>query len=136
MAKSNNKVAIVALGAVIAAGAGYVAGLLTAPKSGKETRQDLASGASAAKAKAEKQLEVLQGDLSDLIKQSESKLKGVKGKAGREYSDALEQAKIARSKAKMVINAMKHGDADDPHLQAVIEEVKLAKRNLANFIKK
>jgi len=31
----------VALGALIAASVGYVAGVLTAPKSGKETRQDI-----------------------------------------------------------------------------------------------
>lgn len=127
---------MVVLGAAVAAGAGYIAGILTAPKSGKETRQDIASGASVAQDKAEKQLKSLQGDLSELIKRADTKLKGAKSKAGREYSDALEQAKIAQSKAKMIANAIKHGDAEDPHLQAVIEEAKLAKQNLSRFLKK
>jgi len=41
-----------AIGALIGAGAGFVAGILTAPKSGKETRADIKSKASDVKAKA------------------------------------------------------------------------------------
>jgi gas vesicle protein len=41
-----------ALGALIGAGAGLIAGILTAPKSGKETRADIKAKASDVKAKA------------------------------------------------------------------------------------
>ncbi len=126
----------IALGAVIAAGIGYVTGILTAPKSGKETRQDIAGGVSSARAKADKQLKKLHSDLGDLIKQGDEKVKNARSKVSKEYAEALEQAKIARGKAKLLLSAIHHGDADDPHLQAVIDEVKLAKQNLGRFIKK
>lgn len=135
MTKSN-KGAIVVAGAILAAGAGYLAGILTAPKSGKETRQDLASGASDAKAKANKQLNKLQNDLNDLIKKADEQKEKVTSKASKEYTEALEQAKIARGKARLLISAVKNDDVEDPHLQAVMSEVKLAKDNLAKFLKK
>ncbi len=132
----NSKGRTIALGAIIAAGIGYVTGILTAPKSGKETRRDIAGGVTNARAKADKQLKKLHSDLGDLIKQGDEKVKSAKSKASKEYAEALEQAKIARGKAKLLLSAIHHGDADDPHLQAVIDEVKLAKQNLSRFIKK
>ena len=135
MSKSSKSKAV-ALGAIIATGAGYLAGILTAPKSGKETRDDIATGASNARAKADKQLKKLHSDLGDLIKQGDDKAKTAKSKMSKEYAEALEQAKVARSKAKLLLSAIHQGEADDPHLQAVISEVNLAKQNLARFLKK
>lgn len=43
-----------ALGTAVAAGIGYVAGILTAPKSGKETRQNIQDQAIKAKKESEK----------------------------------------------------------------------------------
>ena len=43
-----------ALGALFGAAAGFVAGILTAPKSGKETREDIKRTASDVKGKASK----------------------------------------------------------------------------------
>ena len=50
-----------AIGTVIAAAAGYVAGLLTAPKSGKETREDIKNTAVKTYKVAEKELKELHG---------------------------------------------------------------------------
>lgn len=132
----SSKGKFLAVGAIVAAGAGYVAGILTAPKSGKETRQDIATGVSSARAKADKQLKKLHGDLGELIKKGDAQTKNAKNKVSKEYTEALEQAKIARGKARLLLSAIHDGEVDDPHLQAVIEEVKLAKQNLARFLKK
>ena len=48
-----------ALGAVIAAIGGFITGILTAPKSGKETRQDIKDEAVKLKGEAEKTLKQL-----------------------------------------------------------------------------
>ena len=64
-----------ATGALIAAGAGYLAGILTAPKSGKETRRDI----SKARSDSEKQLKKLHSDLNGLIKEAETKTKQARG---------------------------------------------------------
>jgi len=48
-----------ALGTVFAAAVGYLTGILTAPKSGKETRKDIKDAAEHGMAEAEKQLKKL-----------------------------------------------------------------------------
>ena len=69
-----------ALGAVIAVGIGFVAGILTAPRSGQQTRKKLAQSASKARVDGEKQLKQLHSDLQNLIKEGEVKLKSSKEK--------------------------------------------------------
>jgi gas vesicle protein len=55
-----------ALGAIIGAGAGLVAGILTAPKSGKETRADIKAKASDVKAKATNRANEAKAKASDV----------------------------------------------------------------------
>jgi gas vesicle protein len=126
----------VATGAVIATGIGYVIGVLTAPKSGKETRKDIVKSASKTRIQSEKQLKKLHSDLQGLIKEGESYSKKQSAKAKKEVDKAVAEAKIAKDKAKEILSALHHGDADDPNLQAVVEEVRLAKKNLVTFLKK
>ena len=65
----------VALGTALVAGAGYLAGILTAPKSGKETRKDIANTAVKAKIETEKKLKQAHSEIRDLITDAEEKLK-------------------------------------------------------------
>ncbi len=125
-----------ALGAIVVAGVSYIAGILTAPKSGKETRKDIADSAAKAKIEGEKQLKKLHSELNQLIDKSSIKSKEATKKANREYQEALKKATIAKEKARQLLSALHDGDADDPNLKAVIKEVKSAKENLAKFIKK
>lgn len=125
-----------AVGTLIIAGAGYLAGILTAPKSGKETRNDIAKGAVKARRDAEKQLKRLHSDLGELIKEGNSKSKTVRSKARDDLQDATKNAMQAKEKAREILSALHNGDADDPNLQAVIEEIKLAKNNLVKYLKK
>jgi gas vesicle protein len=126
----------VALGTLVAAGAGYLAGVLTAPKSGKETRNDITRTASKARSDSEKQLKKLHSELTDVLNEVENRANKAKTKAGKELTDATDKAKKAKAKAKEVLSALHNGDADDPNLQAVVEEVKLAKTNLVKYLKK
>lgn len=127
---------VIAGGALVIAGAGYLAGILTAPKSGKETRKDIAKTASKARVDAEKQLKKLHSELADLIKDGDKKTKSARTKASTELKDAVDKARIAKDKAREILSALHDGDADDPNLQAVLDEVKLAKRNLVKYLKK
>lgn len=127
---------VVATGALLAAGAGYLTGILTAPKSGKETRNDISKTASRTRVDAEKQLKKLHSELNSLIKDGDKASKKARTKANSELADATEKAKIAKEKAKGILSALHDGDADDPNLQAVLEEVKLAKNNLVKYLKK
>ncbi len=125
-----------AVGTIVAAAVGYIAGILTAPKSGKETRRDIANNASKAKTEGEKQLKGLYSDLQDTIDKANKQAQKAKGKASKEYNEALAKAEDAKKKAKLLLSALHDGDADDPNLKAVIKEVSSAKTNLVKFIKK
>lgn len=126
----------VAAGAFIVAGAGYLAGILTAPKSGKNTRKDIAKTASKKRRDSEKQLKKLHSELNELIKEADTKTKNARVKASKELNEATEKAKNAKLKAREILSALHNGDADDPNLQAAVEEVKLAKINLFKYLKK
>jgi gas vesicle protein len=132
----NLGVKIAAASTLVAAGAGYLAGVLTAPKSGKETRKDISRSASKARVDTERQLKKLHSELADLIKTGEAKTKKAKSSADDGLGEATENAKKAKEKTREILSALHHGDADDPNLQAVVEEIKLAKKNLIKYLKK
>lgn len=127
---------VVAASAVVVAGAGYLAGILTAPKSGKDTRKDITKGVNKAKIDAEKQLKKQHSELKDLIKDGEARGKKMKAKAKKEMDDAVANGKIAKEKAREILSALHQGDAEDPNLQLALKEVKQAKKNLAKYLKK
>lgn len=72
-----------ALGALFGAAAGFVAGILTAPKSGKETRADLKVKADEAKKKADKMV-------ADAKVKGEHMYGNVRSKADTAVKDAKE----------------------------------------------
>lgn len=127
---------VVAASTLLVAGAGYLTGILTAPKSGKETRHDIAKNASKARVDGEKQLKKLHSELNDLIKDGDELSKKARHKASDELKDAVEKAKSAKEKSREILSALHNGDADDPNLQAVLKEVKRAKTNLIKYLKK
>lgn len=127
---------IIAAGSVMLMGVSYLAGILTAPKSGKETRKDIAAAASKSRIDAEKKLKKIHSELQVLIGDAEARSKVLKDKAKKELDQAVVQAKVAKEKAREILSALHHGDADDPNLQAAIEEVKLAQKNLVAYLKK
>lgn len=133
MSKDGNKK--LAIGALVGAAAGLVAGFLTAPKSGKETRQDIKDTAGKVFAEAEKKLKSLYSELSDLIDKGTAEAKKHSGKAQVEINKALDAAKDAQQKAKEVISAIRSGETDNPELQKAIKEVTNAKDHLKKYIK-
>lgn len=126
----------IAVSAALVAGAGYVAGILTAPKSGKDTRKDIAKSAASAKIQAERKLKQAHSELKDLISDAEVKSSKLKDKASAEMNDAIKKAKIAREKAKEMISAIHSGETDDKNLEAALAEIKLAQKNLITYLKK
>ncbi|MBW3569300.1 YtxH domain-containing protein [Candidatus Parcubacteria bacterium] len=126
----------IALGAAVAVASGYVAGVLTAPKSGKQTRKDISKKASKAKTDGERQLKKLHSELSDSIAKAEKNLNDSKTKANKSLNEAVAKAKETKNKAKMLLSALHHGDADDPDLKKMIADAKQAKTDLVKYLKK
>lgn len=125
-----------AIGALIAAGVGFAAGILTAPRSGKRTRKKLAKSASKARVDGERQLKQLHSELQNLIKESEARVKKSKIKVDKEFKKQLENSKKTKQKVKMIISAIHSGEATDPDLNKMLLEAKNAKSNLSKFLKK
>jgi gas vesicle protein len=125
-----------AIGTIIAAAAGYVAGILTAPKSGKETREDIKETMQRTYSAAEKQLKQLHTELSGLIEQAKRKVGELKGAAQANLEKAVGAAMMAKEKARELLSAVHEGDADDKDLKKAIDEANKAVEHLKAYLKK
>jgi gas vesicle protein len=124
-----------AVGALIAGVAGYVTGVLTAPKSGKQTREDIKDKAIDVKDTAEDQLQRAQDELDTLLKKAKTTSIALSAKAREEYDEAVIKAKDASNKAASILKGIKAGQANDPELNKAIKQLKLAQKNLAKYLK-
>lgn len=125
-----------ALTAVVAAGIGYVAGILTAPKSGKETRKDIHDKAVQTKEEIGKKLDELSTELGNTITKGKAKVKQLESGARSELEKAVSNAVIAKDKAKDVLGAFKSGEAEDKDLQNAVKDVHKAIDNLKKYLEK
>jgi gas vesicle protein len=125
-----------AVGSAVAAAAGYVAGILTAPKSGKETRADVRRTANDNIAQAEKELKKLHTELGRLI--DEARINGDKlsAKARNELSELVDNAKDTKEKVREVISAVHEGDAEDADLKKAVKQADTSIKHLRKFLKK
>jgi gas vesicle protein len=136
MSRNSDNYKRLAVGGAIAAVAGYIAGLLTAPKSGKETRGDIKKTAGESAAQAEKELKKLNTELGKSI--DEARIKGDKlsAKARNDLSEAVDKAKDTKEKVREVISAIHEGDAEDKDLKKAVKEGRIALDHLRAFFKK
>jgi gas vesicle protein len=125
-----------ALSTLIAAIVGFVAGILTAPKSGKETRQDISEAAGKTKAEAERTLKQLHSELSQLLDQGKEKAGGLKSKAKEDLEAAMGKGNEAKEKVRGLLSALHDGGAEDQDLQKAVKEVNKAIDHLKTYLAK
>jgi gas vesicle protein len=135
MRKKKNAGKTLAVGAVVAGIAGYAAGLLTAPKSGKETRQDLGKKAEDIRGGAEEQLQAAVDELTEKLKVAKTKSVALNAKTRKEFDETVVRAKDAQNKASQVLKAFRAGEAEDPELNKAVKQTKQAISNLAKYLK-
>lgn len=80
-----------ALGALFGAAAGLVTGILTAPKSGKETRSDLKKKAKEIKEDASDKLAVAKDKASDVVSSAKDMTSDYRDRAGRAFDSAKKE---------------------------------------------
>lgn len=124
------------IGSGIAAGAGYLAGILTAPKSGKETREDIKDAAEKGRRDAEKELKKLHTDLNDVIGEAKKKGSAAGRKGKEELKIALEKAQDTKEKVREVLSAFHEGDAEDEDLRRAVKSANASIQNLKKYLKK
>ena len=124
-----------ALGAIIAGIVGYITGILTAPKSGKETREDIADKAEDIKESGQEQLQHAHDELDDLLKNAKTKSLALGSKARTEFNEAVVAAKDAKNKLGHLLKAVRSGEADDPQLNKALKQARSAAKNLGKYFK-
>lgn len=125
-----------AIGALIAGAAGYVFGLLTAPKSGKETRQDIKDTAVRGMREAERQLKKLHTELNDVLAEASERADKLSGKAKEELEAAVEVTRKAKETAREILSAVHEGRAEDKDLEKAIKDAQKAVDHLKSYLKK
>ncbi len=125
-----------AIGAAVAAAAGYVAGILTAPQSGKETRKDIKDTTVRSVHEAERQLKRLHTEMNDVIAEGLEKADRLSGKAKQELESALQATHLAKGKARDILSAVHEGKAEDKELQKAVKDAKEAVTHLKTYLKK
>lgn len=122
------------MGTALAAGIGYLAGILTAPKSGRETRRDIERAALRAKGEAEKALKNLHSELAALIAQAKRHAKSVNADAKSELDKAIADAQIAREKVREILSALHEGESENHDLQKAIDDVNSSLEHLRKYV--
>jgi gas vesicle protein len=125
----------IAIGSALAGAAGYLAGILTAPKSGKDTRQDIANKAEDVKYGAEDELQAASVELKELLSKTKDKTVAMGSSARAEFNEAVIKAKDAQNKTGEVLKAVKKGEASDPELNKAVKQARQAAKNLAKYLK-
>jgi gas vesicle protein len=125
-----------AVGSAVAATAGYLAGLLTAPKSGKQTRDDIRTAAERSRIEAEKDLKRLHTELDKVIKEAKISSDKLGVKAQKELSELVDRAKDTKEKVREVLSAIHEGDAEDQDLKKAVKNADLTIKNLRKYLKK
>ncbi len=125
-----------AVGAVVMGVVGYLAGILTAPKSGKETRKDIKETANRVVTEVEKDLKKVHSELNVVIDDTKEMLAGKTVKAREEVEAAFDGAKDKQAKVKELLSALRDGGAsDNPELKKALKEAKSALDHLKKFVK-
>lgn len=130
----------VAIGTLIAGAVGYIAGILTAPKSGAETRSSLRDAGETSILEAEKQLKKLHTELNELLGEASAKGKETVGKLKSDeealQGDVVGTATRARQKTREILSAIHDGNADDRDLDKAVNEATKAIKSIRSYLKK
>lgn len=130
--ESNNIAGGVLLGAVV----GFIAGILMAPKSGKDTRHDIANAAIKVADQAEKKLRAAQHELSEFVNKAEEQAKKVGRKISFEAKESIENAKHARAQTAEALAAFKRGESTNEDLDIAVKNAHSALDSLKTYFKK
>lgn len=125
------------LGVLVGAIAGVAAGILAAPKSGKETRNDIKNKAGEVKVSAERKLKEAHKELSNLSEQAQKAASELKGKAKDELVELAKKTDELKGKVKVAITSIKSGDddSDDATIDQILKDIDAVKSKIVKKLK-
>jgi gas vesicle protein len=126
----------VVIGSGLAAVAGYIAGLLTAPKSGRDTRDDILDVAEKGKVDLEKEFKAINKELVAVVKDAKKESSKANKKGQAEINKLVEKSLDTKEKLKEVISAIHDGTAEDEDLKRAVKNASNAVEHLKDYLKK
>ncbi len=126
----------VIIGSAVAGIAGFLAGILTAPKSGKETRRDIKNTADKGIDEAEKDLKMLHTEIDKAIEQAKANKSKLNKTAQKELGELVDKAKDSKTKAGDMLDAVRAGEAEDRDLDRAVKSASRSLTHLKKYLKK
>lgn len=119
-------------GGIIGVLIGAVAGILFAPKAGKETRKDIKDAAIKANHEAEAKLKELHKELMQKTEEAKEFTAEYTGKAKDELEDLQKRAEFTKKKISELISAVREFEAEDEEVASVLAEGKEVVKKLTS----
>ena len=129
-----NKTKKWALGGILLASTSYLAGVLTAPKSGKSTRSIIKIKTYNTKMTTEKQLKIYYSQLNELIESGAAQINTIKLASDKDLNDLLSKAVVTKNLVRKVLNDLHDRGADNENLQNAGAEAKKSIQYLKKYI--
>jgi len=123
-----------ALGGILLASTSYLAGVLTAPKSGKSTRSIIKIKTYNTKMTTEKQLKIYYSQLNELIESGAAQINTIKLASDKDLNDLLSKAVVTKNLVRKVLNDIHDRGADNENLQNAGAEAKKSIQYLKKYI--
>ena len=131
---SKKTVKTAAIASLLGVGVGLTVGYLTAPKSGKETRADIANKSREIRDDLVARYEAVQASLADTIEAAMEQVSQLTGSSKKALQDMVEHAKEAEYKAVNVFRAVKSGESDNKNLEKALNHATKAKDDLKKYL--
>lgn len=136
MADSSDKIKNLAFGTLVGAAAGFVAGVLLAPKSGQETRQDLRHSSKNIAREVDKHAKKLHQDLSRAVDTASTEFDHATHQVKAELSKHALKATKSRDQLASVMSAVRSGNSTDEDLDIAVKNAQSALDSLKKYLKK
>ena len=133
--KQKNTFKKIAAGAAVAAAVGYVAGLLSAPKSGREMRKEIKSMVPDAHDLEEK-IKLLYNELIELLSISKQEAMDLSPRNQEKMALASKKAVMAKEKLAAIIANLKNDSHSNKELKSAIREAERAVYHFKEFLLK
>ena len=130
-----SKAKTIAISAIVAGATGYVVGLLTAPKSGSVTREDIKDAAKQGVESVEKAAKRVQAELATQVEKVKAQAAKLHSGAKEKLEGAVDNATKAKEKVQEVVAAA-NDDTSDKDLKKAIKEAEKAVESLKKFFSK
>ena len=118
--KKNSRNIIV--GAILVGAASYVAGILTAPKKGKETREDIRHASVNFKISLEKALKKLYTDSSRQLERALNVNQNLTAQTKKELDLLISSVKHAKDKIKVYLTSLRDGEIEEEEITLLLTD--------------